>query len=78
MEASYSADNHAQVAFGLLDPSHANECMEKEARTPASSCRSPMTVMDAMLGPSLSLADGETSGKRLSNLAGLGAEAQCR
>lgn len=37
MEASYSADNRAQVAFGLLDPSHANELTEKEDRTPASS-----------------------------------------
>lgn len=35
-------------------------------------------VTDAMLGPSLSLADGETSGKRLSGLADLRAEAQSR
>lgn len=75
MEASYSADNRAQVAFGLLDPSHADRLMEKENRTPWSSCRSPMTVTDAMCGPSLSIADGETSGKRLSTLADLGAKA---
>lgn len=42
MEASYSADNRAQVAFGLFDSSHANELMEKEGRTPASCCKSPM------------------------------------
>jgi len=60
MEASYSADNCAQVLFGLLDPSHANELVEKEDRMPASSSKSPTTVTDAMLGPSLSLADGET------------------
>lgn len=76
MEAAYSADNHAQVAFGLLDPSHAYEFMEKENRRLASCCESPMTVTDAMLGPSFSLTDGETSGKRLSGLADLGAEAQ--
>lgn len=37
-----------------------------------------MTVTDSMLGPSLSLTDGETSGKRLSSLADLGAMAQSR
>lgn len=66
MEASYLADNCAQVVLGLLDPSHTNELMEKEYRILASSCKSPMTVIDALLSPSLGLPDGETSGKRLS------------
>lgn len=76
MAASYSADNSAQVAFGLLDPSHGKESMEKEDRTPARSCKGPMTVTDAMFGPSLRLADGKTSGKRLRGLAGPGTVAQ--
>lgn len=65
MAASYSADSRAQVAFGLLDPSHGKESVEKEDRTPARSCKSPMTVIDAMFGLNLRLADGKTSGKRL-------------
>lgn len=40
------------------------------------SCKSPMTVTDVMFSPSLRLADGKTSGKRLRGLADLGAVAQ--
>lgn len=76
MAASYSADNRAQVAFGLLDPSHGKESMEKDDRTAARSCKSPMTVTDAMFDPSLRLADGKTSGKRLRGLADFGTVAE--
>lgn len=64
MEASYLADDCAQVAFGLFDPSHASELMEKEAGTLAS-----MTVTDAVVG--LGLLGGETPGRRLKGLADL-------
>lgn len=43
---------------------------------PARSCKSPMTVIDAMLGLSLRLAHGKPSGKRLRGLSDLGAVAQ--
>lgn len=72
MAASYSADNSAQVAFGLLDPSHGKASMEKEDKTPSRSCKGPVTVTEAMFGPSLRLADGKSSGKRLRGLADLG------
>lgn len=50
--------------------------MEKEDKTAARSCRSPMTVIDAVFGPSLRLADGRASGKRLRGLADFGAVAE--
>lgn len=66
MEASYSADNCAQVPSGLLDPSHINELVEKEHRTSASSCKSSLTVTDAVLGSSLKVLQmGEHQGRGL-------------